>query len=128
MVGYLARIASQTQGGSSSPHPDDAVQGGRAMIQPEMPASAIVVTRDSAFICRREEVERHPEVRVDNVEEGWWPAGFCAVAKVETAIEALTRRLLDAGGRTEDTTVTASTDGGCGLRRVLAEAGVTTTH
>jgi len=53
---------------------------------------------------------------------------FGAVANVETAIEALTRRLLEAVGRTEDTTVTAFTDGCCGLRRVLAEAGVTATH
>jgi hypothetical protein len=40
-------------------------------------------------------------------------------------IEALIGRELDAVGRTEDTAVTAFTDGCPGLRRILADAGVT---
>ena len=42
-------------------------------------------------------------------------------------IEALIRRELDAVGRTEDTALTAFTDGCPGLRRILADAGVTAT-
>ncbi|MFL5286672.1 MAG: hypothetical protein ACJ8AW_38290, partial [Rhodopila sp.] len=40
-------------------------------------------------------------------------------------IKVLIRRSLDAVGRTEDTALTAFTDGCSGLRRILAEAGVT---
>ena len=99
-----------------------------AAIQPETPASAIVVSLDSTFIRSCEDGERHLEVRVGNVET---KAGgrqvFGAIAKADTAIEALIRRELDAVGRTEDTAVTAFTDGCPGLRRILADAGVTTT-
>jgi hypothetical protein len=99
-----------------------------AAIQPETPASAIVVSLDSTFIRSCEEGERHLEVRVGNVET---KAGgrqvFTAVAKADTAIEAQIRRELDAVGRTEATAVTAFTDGCPGLRRILADAGVTTT-
>jgi len=67
------------------------------------------------------------EVRVGNVETN---AGgrqvFGAVAKAGTDIAALIRRTLDAVGRTEDTALTAFTDGCLGLRRSLADAGVTT--
>ena len=83
-----------------------------AAIQPETPASAIVVSLDSTFIRSCEDGERHLEVRVGNVET---KAGgrqvFGAVAKADTAIEALIRHELDAVGRTEDTAVTAFTDG-----------------
>jgi hypothetical protein len=115
-------------------------------IQPETPASAIVVTLDSTFIRSCEDGERHLEVRVGNVET---KAGsrqvFGAVAKADTAVEALIRRELNAVGRTEDTAVTAFTDGCPGrdlpkvpsgevgwngkarVRCILADAGVTTT-
>jgi hypothetical protein len=101
---------------------------------------------DSTFIRSCEDGERHLEVRVGNVET---KAGgrqvFGAVAKADTAIEALIRHELDAVGRTEDTAVTAFTDGCPGrdlpkvpsgevgwngkarVRRILADAGVTTT-
>jgi len=99
-----------------------------AAIRPETPASAIVVSLDSTFIRSCEDGQRHLEVRVGNVET---KAGgrqvFGAVAKADTDIEALIRRELDAVGRTEDTAVSAFTDGCPGLRRILADAGVTTT-
>jgi hypothetical protein len=86
-----------------------------------------VVTLDSTFIRSCEDGERHLEVRVGNVET---KAGgrqvFGAVAKTDTAIDALIRRELEAVGCTEDTAVTAFTDGCPGLRRILADAGVTT--
>jgi hypothetical protein len=97
-----------------------------AAIQPETPASAVVVTLDSTFIRSCGDGERHLEVRVGNVET---KAGgrqvFGAVTKANTTIEALIGRELDAAGRTEDTAVTAFTDGCPGLRRILADAGVT---
>jgi len=96
-------------------------------IRPETAASAIVVTLHSTFIRSCAEGERHLEVRVGNVETN---AGgrqvFGAVAKADTDIRALIRRNLDAVGRTEDTALTAFTDGCPGLRRILADAGVTT--
>jgi len=49
-----------------------------------------------------------------------------AVAKADTDIRALFRRNLDAVGRTKDTALAAFTDGRPGLRRILADAGVTT--
>ena len=50
---------------------------------------------------------------------------FGAVAKASTDIKALIRRSLDAVGRTEATVLTGFTDGCSGLRRLLADAGVT---
>src|SRR5208283_1552071 len=47
------------------------------------------------------------------------------VAKADTDIKVLIRRSLDAVGQTEDTALTAFTDGCSGLRRILADAGVT---
>ncbi len=83
------------------------------------------MTLDSTFIRSCAEGERHLEVRVGNVET---PSGgrqvFGAVAKAGTDIEALIRRSLDAVGRTENTALTAFTDGCPGLRRILADAGV----
>jgi hypothetical protein len=97
-----------------------------AAIQPETPASAVVVTLDSTFIRSCEDGERHLEVRVGNVET---KAGgrhvFGAVTKANTVIEGLIGRELDAVGRTEDTVLTAFTDGCPGLRRILADADVT---
>jgi hypothetical protein len=51
---------------------------------------------------------------------------FGAVAKTATDIEVLLNRNLDAVGRTEHTALTAFTDGCPSLRRILADAGVTT--
>ena len=98
----------------------------QAAVQPETAAPAIAVSLDSTFIRSCEKDERHLEVRIGNVE---MPSGgrqvFGAVAKADTDIKVLIRRSLDAAGRTEDTVLTAFTDGCSGLRRILAEAGVT---
>ena len=50
---------------------------------------------------------------------------FAAVAKTDTAIEALIRRGLADVGKTADTELTAFTDGCSGLRSILVDAGVT---
>ena len=50
---------------------------------------------------------------------------FAAVAKTDTAIEALIRRGLADVGKTADTEITAFTDGCSGLRSILVDAGVT---
>jgi hypothetical protein len=50
---------------------------------------------------------------------------FAAVAKTDTAIEALIRRGLKEVGHTTDTELTAFTDGCSGLRSILINAGVT---
>jgi hypothetical protein len=50
---------------------------------------------------------------------------FGAVAKADTDISALIRRNLRAVGRTDDTEVTAFTDGCPGLRSILIDAGIT---
>jgi hypothetical protein len=97
-----------------------------AMKSPPSGAEAIVVTLDSTFIRSCEAGERHLEVRIGNVEtESGGRQVFGAVAKVNTDIGALIRRALDAIGRTGDTALTAFTDGCPGLRRILADAGVT---
>jgi len=51
---------------------------------------------------------------------------FGVVAKAGTDIRTLIRRTLDAVGRTEGTALTAFTGGCPGLRRILADAGVST--
>jgi len=97
----------------------------RAVIRPEAAAPVIAVTLDSTFIRSREEGERHLEVRVGNVEtKSGGRQVFGAVAKADTDIKVLIRRNLDAVGRTEDTELTAFTDGCPGLRRILTDAGV----
>jgi len=100
--------------------------GERAAVRPETTVSAIVVTLDSTFIRSCRDGERHLEVRVGNVETN---AGsrqvFGAVAKSSTSIAELIRRNLEAVRRTGDTALTAFTDGCPGLRRILADAGVT---
>jgi hypothetical protein len=96
------------------------------MVRPDTEAPSITVTLDSTFIRSCEGGERHLEVRVGNVETE--PGGrqvFGAVAKADTDIKVLIRRSLDAVGRTEDTVLTAFTDGCSGLRRILADADVT---
>ncbi len=101
--------------------------GEGAATQPETAASAIVVTLDSTFTHSCAEGERHLEVRVGNVETAFGGRQvFGAVAKADTDIQALIRRTFDAAGRTEDTALTAFTDGCPGLQRILADAGVTT--
>jgi len=98
-----------------------------ATIRPDTAASAIMVTLDATFIRSCAEGERHLEVRVGNVETASGGRQvFGAVAKSSTPIAELIRRNLDAVGRTEDTALTAFTDGCPGLRRILADAGVTT--
>ena len=70
--------------------------------------------------------ERHLEVRVGNVEtETGGRQVFGALAKADTDIKVLIHRSLDAVGRTEDTVMTAFTNRCSGLRRILADAGVT---
>jgi hypothetical protein len=97
-----------------------------AKVQPTTPAEAITVTLDSTFIRSCEDGERHLEVRIGNVET---PTGrrqvFGAVAKTGTDLAALIQHSLDAVGRTENTALTAFTDGCPGLRRILLDAGVT---
>jgi hypothetical protein len=96
-----------------------------AATRPGTAAPAIVVTVDSTFVRSCEDGERHLEVRVGNVETASGGRQvFGAVAKADTDIEVLIRRNLDAVGRTEDTALTAFTDGCPGLRRILADAGV----
>ena len=96
-----------------------------ALARPEMAAAVVAVTLDSTFIRSCEDGERHLEVRVGNVEmETGGRQVFGAVAKTDTDIEVLIRRSLDAVGRTEDTVLTAFTDGCSGLRRILADAGI----
>ena len=90
-------------------------------------AAAITVSVDSTFIRSREEGERHLEVRVGNVETASGGRQvFGAVAKADTDISALIRQSLRAVGRTDDTEVTAFTDGCPGLRSILVDAGITT--
>jgi hypothetical protein len=65
-------------------------------------------------------------VRVGNIEtESGGRQVFSSVAKSDTGIKVLTARNLDTVGRTEGTVLTAFTDGCRGLRRILADAGVT---
>ena len=86
-----------------------------------------MVTLDSTFIRSCEKAERHLEVRVGNVETKFGGRQvFGAVAKAESDLKVLINRNLDAVGRTEHTALTAFTDGCSGLRRILADAGVTT--
>src|SRR5271155_1216158 len=89
-------------------------------------AAAITVSVDSTFIRSREEGERHLEVRVGNVETASGGRQvFGAVAKADTDIATLIRQNLRAVGRTDDTEVTAFTDGCPGLRSILVDAGIT---
>jgi hypothetical protein len=90
-------------------------------------AAAITVSVDSTFIRSREEGERHLEIRVGNVETASGGRQvFGAVAKADTDLSALIRQSFRAVGRTDDTEVTAFTDGCPGLRSILVDAGITT--
>ena len=97
-----------------------------AAARPATAAPAISISLDSTFIRSRHDGERHLEVRVGNVET---PGGgrqvFGAVAKSDTDITMVISRNLEAVGRTDDTDLTAFTDGCSGLRSILADAGVT---
>src|SRR3954468_9869082 len=94
-------------------------------VQPATPAEAIVVTLDSTFVRSCEEGERHLEVRIGNVETATGCRQvFGAVAKTDTDLAELIRGNLDAVGRTEETVLTAFSDGCSGLRRILFDAGV----
>jgi hypothetical protein len=102
---------------------DDAV--GQAPIADAAPAT-ITVSLDSTFIRSRDEGERHLEVRIGNVEAaGGARQVFAAVAKAGTDMTALIRRTLRTVGQSDDTEVTAFTDGCPGLRSILRDAGVT---
>ena len=97
-----------------------------ATIAPTAAAPAIALSLDSTFIRSCEDGERHLEVRIGNVET---PDGcrrvFGAVARTDTDVAGLVRRSLESLGRTDDTELTAFTDGCPGLRSILADAGVT---
>ena len=96
-----------------------------AVAKPEMAVAAIAVTLNSTFIRSCEDGERYLEVRVGNVEtEAGGRQVFGAVAKADTDVKVLICQSLDAVGRTEDTVLTAFTDGCSGLRRILADAGI----
>ena len=100
----------------------------RVTTRPQTAASAVAVTLDSAFIRNCDDEARHLEVRIGNVEtQTGGRQVFGAVAKTDTDIKGLICRALDAVGSTADTVVTAFTDGCSGLRRILADAGVTET-
>jgi hypothetical protein len=98
-----------------------------ALAEPATAAAAITLSLNSTFIRSCEEDQRHLEVRLGNVEtsEGARQV-FAAVAKTDTAIEALIRRGLADVGQTADTELTAFTDGCSGLRSILVNAGITT--
>jgi hypothetical protein len=82
------------------------------------------VTSDSTFIWSRGGGERHLLVRNGNVEtKSGGRQVFDAVAKADTNIKMLICRSLDAVGRTEDTALTAVTDGCSWLRCILVDAG-----
>jgi hypothetical protein len=64
----------------------------RAVIRPQTAVSAIAVTLDATFIRSCEEGERHPEVRIGNVEtKSGARHVFGAVAKADTDIKVLIR-------------------------------------
>ena len=94
-------------------------------MRPETTAPGITITLESTFIRSCQDGERHLEVRVGNVETASGGRQvFGAVAKADTDIETLIRRNLEAVGQTEDTALTAFTDGCPGLRGILANAGL----
>ena len=96
-----------------------------ATVELATPAEMITVTLDSTFIRSCEQGERHLEVRIGNAETTTGCRRvFGAVAKTDTDFAALIRGSLDAVGRTEETVLSAFTDGCPGLRRILLDAGI----
>jgi hypothetical protein len=96
-----------------------------ATAEPAAPAAAITLSLDSTYIRSCEDSQRHLEVRLGNVETSDGTRQlFAAVAKTETPIAALIRRGLAAVGHTDETELTAFTDGCSGLRSILVDAGV----
>jgi hypothetical protein len=97
-----------------------------AATEPATAATAITLTLDSTFIRSCEAGQRHLEIHLGNVET---PDGsrqvFAAVTKTDTSITALIRRGLKEVGHTDETELTAFTDGCSGLRSILVKAGVT---
>jgi hypothetical protein len=94
--------------------------------KPAVPATAITLTLDSTFIRSCEDGQRHLEIRLGNVETSDGARQvFAAVARTDTAIETLIRRGLAAIGHTDETELTAFTDGCSGLRSILVDAGIT---
>src|SRR5690349_24169968 len=95
-----------------------------APAEPAAAAAAVTLSVDSTYIRSCDDGQRHLEVRLGNVETA---AGtrqvFAAVARTDTEIEALIRRSLKEVGHTDETVLTAFTDG-CLVRSLLAEAGV----
>ena len=98
-----------------------------APAEPAAPAATITVTLDPTFVRSCEDGQRHLEVRLGNVETSNGARQvFAAVARTDTPIERLIRRGLKKVCQTEDTELTAFTDGCSGLRSVLVNACVTT--
>src|SRR4051794_31703702 len=96
-----------------------------AAAEPAAAAAAVTLSVDSTYIRSCEDGQRHLEVRLGNVETATGARQvFAAVARTDTEIEALIRRSLVEVGHTQDTKLTAFTDGCPGLRAILAEAGV----
>jgi hypothetical protein len=98
-----------------------------AAAEPAATVTAITLTVDSTFIRSGEEGFRHLEVRLGNVETAVGTRQvFAAVTKTDIAIETLIQRRLAAVGQTDETELTAFTDGCPGLRAMLVDAGITT--
>jgi hypothetical protein len=97
-----------------------------AAAEPAVATPAITVSVDSTYIRSCEGGQRHLEVRLGNVETAKGARQvFAAVARTDTAIETLIRRSLAEVGQTQETELTAFTDGCSGLRSILVNAGIT---
>ena len=94
-----------------------------ATAEPAAPAAAITLSLDSTYIRSCEDSQRHLELGNVETSDGTRQL-FAAVAKTETPIAALIRRGLAAVGHTDETELTAFTDGCSGLRSILVDAGV----
>jgi hypothetical protein len=94
-----------------------------AATNPAVAALAITLTLDSSFIRSCEAGQRHLELGNVETAEGARQV-FAAVARTDSAIEALIRRGLAEVGQTGDTKITAFTDGCSGLRSIVLNPGV----
>src|SRR3954471_7149342 len=95
-----------------------------APAEPATAAAAITLTLDSTFVRSCEDGQRHLELGNVETSDGARQVS-AAVTKTDTAIEALIRRGLKEVGQTENTELTAFTDGCSGLRSILVNAGIT---